>query len=62
MKTIEVTMKMEVDDDFYDDLKRIVDHHVDYLLDLISYPEIHSVYGAKIQEIDNQQEMEEPDR
>lgn len=61
MKTIEVTMKMDIDEDSYDELKRIIDHHADYLLDLISYPEIHSVYGAKVEEIDNQQEIE-PDR
>ena len=62
MKTIEVTMKMNIDEDSYNELKRIINHHIDYLLDLDSYPEIHCVYGAKVSEIDNLQEMEEPDR
>lgn len=33
-----VTYRLKIKKGFYDDLKRFVDHHIEYLLDLDAYP------------------------
>ena len=46
---VEITMQMEIEDNFIDEIKKI-EHHADYLLDLDSYPEIKSVFNVKVKE------------
>ena len=50
MKTVTITFKAEVDDNGVEELKRCVDHHIDRLLDLDSWPEIRTVYDANLKE------------
>ncbi len=46
MKTIEVNFLMEVEDNAVEKVKKSVDHHIERLIDLESWPEIKSVYHA----------------
>lgn len=48
MKTMEINFKVVVDEDAVDELKKCINHHIDRLLDLENWPEIRSVYDAKI--------------
>jgi hypothetical protein len=48
---VEITFKANIDREFFEELKRIVDHHLDYLVDFNSNPEIKSVYDAQVTEI-----------
>lgn len=43
---VEVKFNVEIDEKDYEELVRMVDHHIDWLLDLSSNPEIKTVYGA----------------
>lgn len=44
---INVSMKMEVEEKDIEELKRITDHHIDYLLNLDEFPEIKRVFDVK---------------
>lgn len=46
---VKITIRATIAPEFKDELERIVDHHIEYLIDLISYPEIKSVYGCEIE-------------
>ena len=48
MPIVTMKIKMYVEEDFVDELKRIVDHHADYLLDLAEFPEIYEVFDGEI--------------
>lgn len=50
MKTVTITFKADVDDNGVEELKRCVDHHIEGLLDLNSWPEIQTVYNANLKE------------
>lgn len=47
MKSVKITFTAEVEDDKVDELKKNVDHHLDYLIDFDSWPEIKNVHDAK---------------
>lgn len=51
MKTIEVNFLMEVEDNAVEEVKKSVDHHIERLIDLESWPEIKNVYRATAKEI-----------
>lgn len=47
MTKIVVTMSMDVDDDYTDNLKKL-EHHIEHLVDVGNYPEIKSIYDVKV--------------
>lgn len=47
MKTVKFEIMMEVEDGAIDNIKKL-EHHADYLLDLYSYPEIHTIHDCKV--------------
>ena len=47
MKTVKIELTIDVDDDFTDELKSTVGHHIERLIDLESFPEIKQVYHCK---------------
>ena len=49
-KIVHVTMNMEIEEEFYEELKCFVDHHIEYLLNLEDNPEILSVFGCEIED------------
>ena len=49
MKKVKVTMYFEVEENALEEIKKL-EHHAEYLLNLEEYPEIKSVYGAKVEE------------
>lgn len=51
MKEVKVTLCMSIDDDFRDELGSIVDHNIEYLIDLDGNPEIKSVYNAEVEDL-----------
>ena len=53
IKKLKVEMYLDVEEDFVDEIKKIT-HHADYLLDLESYPEIKSVYGVTVKELQSE--------
>lgn len=52
MKTIEVNFLMEIEDNAVEEVKKSVDHHIERLIDLESWPEIKSVYHATVKEVE----------
>lgn len=52
MRTIEVNFLMEVEDNAVEEVKKSVDHHIERLIDLESWPEIKSVYHATVKEVE----------
>lgn len=50
---VAVKMKMEIDDEYYDELKSIVDHKIEYLVDMDANPEINSIFEAEVNEVDD---------
>lgn len=52
MKTVKITMLMDIEDNFLDDIKKIT-HHADYLIDMNENPEILSVYDVTVEEKNN---------
>ena len=52
MKTIEVNFLMEVEDNAVEEVKKSVDHHIERLIDLESWPEIKSVYHTTAKEVE----------
>lgn len=52
MKTIEVNFLMEVENNAVEEVKKSVDHHIERLIDLESWPEIKSVYHATTKEVE----------
>lgn len=49
MKSILVTMKMDVEDNAVEELKKTIDHHIEGFVDTESYPEIKSIYDARLE-------------
>lgn len=49
-KIVHVTMNMEIEKEFYPELQRFIDHHIEYLIDLDNNPEIISVFGCEIED------------
>ena len=47
--TVQISFTADIDKDFYEELQRIVDHHMEYLIDFDSVPEIESIYDAKVE-------------
>lgn len=45
---VDVKFKMEIEEDFFEELTRIADHHIDRLIDVDSYPEIKSVSNVML--------------
>lgn len=53
MVTVKVEMYFEIEnEESMEEIKKL-EHHAERLLDLDSYPEIHSVYGVTVTEIEN---------
>ena len=52
MRTIEVNFLMEVEDNVVEEVKKSVDHHIERLIDLESWPEIKNVYHATAKEVE----------
>ena len=50
MKEITISFKATVDEKSVEELKRIVDHHLNWLINLDEFPEIKTVYDATIKE------------
>ena len=48
MKEINISFKAKVDDSIIDELQKTVDHNIYKLIDLDNYPEIESIYDAKM--------------
>ena len=44
-----VTFNVEIDEDFKEEFERIIDHHIDALIDIESYPEIKGIYAACVE-------------
>lgn len=44
---VNVNFKATIDEKFLDEFKRIIDHHLDYFLDLARFPEIKAIYDAR---------------
>lgn len=44
---IKVEMNLEIDDEKFEEIKKI-EHHADYFLDSDEYPEIKSVFDVKV--------------
>ena len=55
-KEIKLTMNLTIDADSMDELKRL-EHHIEELLDLDNWTEIKSVYGVKVKEIEEVQQL-----
>ena len=49
MKNVKVTLNMEVDDEFVEELKQIVDHKIEALIDYDSFPEISGIYNCSLE-------------
>lgn len=47
---INLSMEMEIDRDFFDDTKKW-EHHIEYLVDCDSHPEIKSIYGVQVEKV-----------
>ena len=43
-----ICFNVEIEEEFQDDLKKIVDHHIDHLIDTESFPEIKRIFDAEI--------------
>lgn len=46
MKEVKITFYAEIDDAFEEELKGIVENHIDYMIDTSEYPEIKHIFGA----------------
>lgn len=51
-KNVRITLNMEIDDEFVEELQKIVDHKIDAMLDYDSFPEINNIYDCKMKIID----------
>ena len=49
---VRISFNAEIDDSFLGELQRIVDHHLDYLVDLADNPEIKSLSEGEVEELD----------
>lgn len=45
---VDLKMKLDIDDDFLNNLMKISSHHIDYLLNLDEFPEIKSVSNVML--------------
>ena len=50
---VKVSIDMIIDKDYKDKLENILNHHIDWLLDLDSNEEIRSVFNCELEEISN---------
>lgn len=50
-KTLVLTMKLEVEENKVDEIKKL-EHHAEYLLDLDNYPEIKAVSDVTVSEVE----------
>ena len=48
MANVQISFNAEVEDHYVEELKRIVDHHLEYLIDFDGNPEITSISNATI--------------
>ena len=48
MTKAKITFEIEVEETFLEELKRQVDHHIDYLINTTEYPEIKAIYNATL--------------
>ena len=53
MATVKISFNMDVDDNFINDLQKIVDHKLEQLVDLDSFPEIDSIYEGEMEVLDD---------
>jgi len=44
-----VTFNVEIEEDFKEEFRRIIDHHIDELIDIESYPEMKGIYAACVE-------------
>lgn len=49
MANVKITLHMEVDDEFVDELKQIVDHKIDSMIDYDGFPEINDIYNCSME-------------
>ena len=49
MKKVKVTMTVVLNDADVEEIKRW-EHHIDYAIDMDSYPEIHHIENVKVEE------------
>lgn len=51
-KNVKITLEMEIEDEFVEELQKIVDHKINAMLDFDGLPEINDVYNCKMEIID----------
>ena len=51
MKKVKITMYFDVEENGMEEIKKL-EHHAEYLLSLDEYPEIKSVYGVRVEEVE----------
>lgn len=47
----EVKFNVIINDDFFEEFKKIIDHHIEYLIDFDGNPEIQGIYGATVTKV-----------
>lgn len=50
-----LSVMVEVDEKDFIDLARNVDHHIDYIIDFGSNPEIKNVWGAELEKVQEEE-------
>ena len=50
--TIGIDMYMEIDEKAKDEVKAMLMHHIEQIMSLDEWPEIKSVYGVEVREIE----------
>lgn len=45
---VKLSMYIEINKNSFEELKRITENHIEYLLDLDSFPEIETVYNVRL--------------
>lgn len=49
---VQISFKAEIDDSYFGELSRIVDHHLEYLVDLAGNPEIKNLSDGELEDLD----------
>ena len=60
MTKAKITFEIEVEETFLEELKRQVDHHIDYLINTTEYPEIKAIYNATLVTEDQHRNVASP--
>ena len=47
-----ISFNIEINEEDYDELERIIDHHLDYLVNTEDFPEIQDYWGATLEKVE----------